>query len=136
MDNQTRRATVAQANRDALSAVCEEFGIRLRPDTYAKWRPTVRTYGSIRGVEVGVRCVATDGLLGVFVPVAADGHRMGRWFLGHVAWFEWSDGDEQCTGAPATLFSVSVSGTVVEATRPKARAPKVLTERQRKLLEM
>ena len=141
------RTTTAQLNRDALVAVVAETGMALPAATWAQWRPTVRTRGQIVGVVEGVTCVATDGILGIFVFDRGQAHpTLGTAFKGHVASFTWDEerklkvpvkdevtGEERTTtvtqrrGTPPTLFSTpkATASTAGATGGTKPRKPKV-----------
>lgn len=82
---------VAQLKRDEMSRLLERTRILIRPEEFSKWRPTIPTRGEIPGLPVAVICLATDGNLGMFETTADEGHNLGRFFLGHVQHFQWSE---------------------------------------------
>lgn len=93
----SQRATCAQLNADALSAVMEETGVQLNAATFRQWRPTIRNIGAIAGVSrTKATVLATDGNLALFVDESGP-------FFGHVQHF---------SGEVKTLFSVSSHGTI------------------------
>ncbi len=119
-----KRDEAARLNRDALSRVMEETGCCIAAHDFNSWRPVRRTRGAIPGMPVAVVCVATDGNLGLFVPVYTDGHNLGSSFFGHVHRFEWSGGEdaELKQGAPLILFSVKQDGEM-KAKKAKPKKP-------------
>ena len=125
MDNETEasdRATIAQLNRDALSAVQAETGITIAAHQYSKWRPTVRTTSTIQGLDSACTCVATDGMLGIFVlPVAHP--TLGTAFIGHACHF--------VGGIPPTLHSAAAT----KAAKPKQPRKKSKAQRMLDLAE-
>lgn len=84
--------TVADANAQAVYAALEETGQTLPTKEAHKWRATVRTSGTIPGMPWGLICVATDGILGLFVGC---GEGSPKGFIGHVTSFKWNIGTEQ-----------------------------------------
>ena len=96
------REDVACQNREALVAVLAETGMTISANDFNKWRPTKRVAGVVPGMPVRVTCVATDGNLGIFVPVSDEGHNLGSAFLGHVHRFAWGE----AVGCPPVLFSL------------------------------
>lgn len=143
------RETVAQLNRDALSAVMGETRMQLPAHALTQWRPTVRITGYVRGVTLGnVWCLATDGNLGLFT------YWNGLAFIGHVQHFEWTeplvtqvtvvkkhpDGTktvramtlQRTHGAPPTLYTFySMAGTRSGDCAPVSpKGPKKLTKVQ------
>lgn len=115
------RDEVATANRDALVAVLGETGMTISASDFNKWRPTKRTLGCVPGMPVRVTCVATDGNLGLFVPVTLEGHNLGSAFMGHVHRFEDGEGN---IGCPKTLFAVKGKETSGAGKKPKRKTLK------------
>lgn len=107
------REEVARLNRDALVAVLGETNMQIASRDWNAWRPTQRVQGVIPGMPIRCECVATDGNLGVFVPLRAEGHNLGSAFVGHVHRFEWGEGE---TGCPPTLWRMKAK--VTEKVKP------------------
>lgn len=146
-------ARIRQANSDALVRLMREHRFTLPQRTWDKWRPCVPTKGVVVGVvDRDVVCVATDGVLGMFVD------ERGEWPVldGHVQWFKWQtpivtmvpymkDGKRRFfkqvkdSGAPATLFGrAKIARTeTTSATKPKSpRTPKPPSAAMAALLEL
>lgn len=109
------RERIRQLNAEAMGRVLVETSISIRPDALSKWRPTRRVRGTIRGVVGEVWCLATDGILGVFVFDGGNAHgALGKAFLGHVMCFEWTATDmaepfkDEETGE--TTYHVTITG--------------------------
>lgn len=107
------REEIAQRNRDAMSRIAEETGMTFRIAEYAKWRPTVRATGALQGVPVAVKIIATDGVVALYETTTDVGHALGRFFIGHKAWFD---------GEVKPLYSLAA---------PKAVKPKKLTREEK-----
>jgi|SRR5882724_11474660 len=86
-EEETRdRDEVSRVNRDQLSAVLARHAdIYISRREMDKWRPTVKTTGSVDGFyHLGtMTCVATDGLQAWFVLDS------GKAWIGHVGHFHW-----------------------------------------------
>lgn len=131
----TEREEVARKNRDALFSVIHSTGVFLT--LLDDWRPTIETSGHIDGWNHPFTCLATNGLLGIFVDDQNNAE------LRHVGNFHWdkpltitiedSSGNEVTRvmrqGPPPTRYS--------SQRKTKPAAPKRLSasERALKLLQ-
>lgn len=131
----TSNGEIKRLNADALSAVQVETQLRLKPDTYASWRPTKRTTGTIPGLPCAVLCLATDGNLGIMVP-QGENKQLGSAFLGHLHRFEWQNADgEWMIGPPPTLHSESAL-KASNGAAPKVKQPRKKSKKQLWLKEL
>jgi hypothetical protein len=90
IEDMVERDLVNKANRDALSAVMQEFNLYIKASDFPNWRPTIRNEGDIPGVAEAVTIVATNGLLAYFIQPEGDA------LIGHIQKF---------SGDVVTLYS-------------------------------
>ena len=114
-------ADVRQKMQDALSKVISESGLAINPDEWGQWRPTKRVRGTLHGVVEAVTCIATNGILAIYVFDFGQAHpSLGVAFKGHVAHFEYSDGEKLKVGSPPPLFSVTSQATGGKKKKPSS----------------
>lgn len=80
-----KRDALASWRSEALIALQRQYGFTL-PRNSHEWRAVVPTWGThVAQPDRQLRCIATDGLLGIFHD------REARLFTLHVQWFVWAD---------------------------------------------
>lgn len=129
----TSRSEIQQLASDEISRILGETGVLIRPGDFPRWRPTVRTRGTIPGIPCELICVATEGNLGIFLTTSSDTFVLGKAFIGHVRHFSYLEEgkDEEgnvCLrekfGAPLPLFTSSSGKTYSGPRKPKAEKKK------------
>lgn len=144
-DQASIRASVSDANYNSLIRLMSEHGFTLPARQMPKWRPTVATRGTIPGIDRDVICIATDGILGIFI----DGTGQDLPPLdGHVKHFSWttpietmvpyidSEGRQRFfkqvrdSGAPSALHSMPKRPRPANGTSPaKSRGPRTPSQK-------
>jgi hypothetical protein len=122
-----KREEVAALNRQRMVHLMLKYGITIHAREFDKWRPTEETSGRIMGIEDGLTCIMTNGLLGYFV------RQDGSVEVGHVDWFVWDttgvndEGELTKKGAPPTFYRAAKTASKVK----KPRKPRtVITSAQ------
>jgi len=151
LDRDKRREVKALAQAE-MARLVAQYGVVIRPDDLKNWRPTQRCKGNLNESLENVTCIATDGLLGLFVY--ENGHpQAGRAFKAHFTNFKWhfayvTDTGimqfRQTEGKPPSMFTAGKSKTYwddelhVERERrtsaPRGKAS--MSERKRILMDM
>jgi hypothetical protein len=116
-----KREEVAALNRQRMVHLMLKYGITIHAREFDKWRPTEEISGRIAGIEDGLTCIMTNGLLGYFVRQDESVE------VGHVDWFIWDtsgvndDGELTKKGAPPTYHRADNSaGKVKKPRKPRA----------------
>jgi hypothetical protein len=115
-----RREEVAAANRQRMVKLMLKYGITIHAREFDQWRPTEETSGRIAGIEDGLTCIMTNGLLGYFV------RQDGSVEVGHVDWFIWDssgvndEGELTKKGAPPTFYRAAKTPAAKKPRKPRA----------------
>lgn len=79
------REEVARKNVGALMSAFTQTGFVARGAMALDWRATKRSRGRIRGIDLVLTLLATDGSRGLFL---VDERHEKDYLLGHVEWFD------------------------------------------------
>jgi hypothetical protein len=115
-----KREEVAALNRQRMVHLMLKYGITIHAREFDKWRPTEETSGRIAGIEDGLTCIMTNGLLGYFVRQDESVE------VGHVDWFIWDtsgvndDGELTKKGAPPTYYRQTAKSQAKKPRKPRA----------------